>query len=106
MRCDQISRVPAPEALACDADRKRPCLARCGRLRRSLATPTIRGRAAEASLAMPLEGHAGFAGVAVSGTRCGRLKRGWVSELWPRPYGLGIEEMTHAATDAIAMQSP
>jgi hypothetical protein len=55
---------------------------------------------------MPLEGHAGFAGVAVSGTRCGRLKRGWVSELWPRPYGLGIEEMTHAATDAIAMQSP
>src|SRR5207247_7263522 len=38
---------------------------RCGRLNRSLATPTRRGSAAEASLAMPPGGHAGFAGVAV-----------------------------------------
>jgi hypothetical protein len=45
--------VRPSKALACDADQKRRCrLCRCGRLRRSLATPTRRGGA-------------GFAGAAV-----------------------------------------
>jgi hypothetical protein len=34
-------------------------------MRRSLATPTKRGRVAEASLAMRLKGNGGFAAVAV-----------------------------------------
>src|SRR5919204_5140544 len=58
-------------ALACDADHKRPCrLCRRRRPRRSLATPTIRGRA-------------GFAGAAVLGARIDSraMAEGWFDEL-------------------------
>src|SRR4029453_6865849 len=64
--------------------------------------PTSRGHAAEASLAMPFRGHAGFAGVAVSFCRRCRLNpaaAGFLvsTGLGDAPGVAGVEELVELA---------